>query len=1161
MLNNFLRKHIDINQFLLKFDILPKLINHYYCFVVSYGLFFKSYLNRKIEHIKALILMVNIIFTPNIFKILFLFLCFNFVLIPSNLYAQISSAYNGVRNTSQQSCNDKVIDQDEDKGEYNPPCYTSSYDDNTYKCNVGSIDSNIFTGIDIDWNMSNESCLAYCLTTGIALQAIFTAARSACADPPAIKSIFDRLQDGKKVTRLKNTAKLATSGSTPLVAMMIGMPIDAGMALELGWWGYKCAGGLYSCCAPALGAAASYGAAIGAIFAIWDIANKTFASTTVCGDGYKIFFKNSDNVYVQKNSEYVQCLNKIFRNDTETIVNLSASKYTSLSTSLTPFLRLSNLMSNHGIDSTCSNGASIASTISNLTNLHYREYFYTGIEYEDNGGGACDNPNWGKDESEGLLGYHLGKQRYYFRGSAQKPNFACERFLVKGFKDEEGFKAYNCCIKRSQNTTCLETKLSSSRAPTSSTSSSGYTRASSFSGSSSSSSSSSSTSSSNYSNYFDYKFCSSDRDCIFNNQDGYGIKYDIFESSVDSNYLCAKTYSLCPFDHNMGGGTDLAEYYINRPSIITNFCQYMRHCIKKPFISKPNYFDPDTFFLAESCGDMVGDSQLVFKVSNLKFSPIDSRNLSAPIVQCLKESLENNFFQKAGQTKCNLAVEKYNPSKNKCVNLSSQDESEPLYRKGDKLGDTIFSKIQKNFRYPIKIALVLSVVMFGYQILMATPEVFLNKKTIMTYLVKFGLVSFFVLGNAWQGFFVDSIMRISTDLSDITFRPMATLRSDGCVFPKYNHTKLKQARESGYKSNLLQTDNSSPASYPEGKNYLRIFDTLDCKISRAIGYGPEVSVSNLFKMIFAGFISGPLGIMIFMAGFAYAFLLFSIVIRAVQILIMSILAIILLIYISPITITCALFERTKSIFENWWKQLLGFILQPMILFAYLGLLFTVFDNAFIGDARFSAAANSNFNYPSLDCSDYQIGGTLIKPSETSLYCIVNFPSFKSYTGLEVFDLALPVLTGLNKTKINTVLKSAILMFVFFHFLDKITTVAKKLVGGAELKADFDPNISKQIQSVMKGVQKRALNSTARLATKQIPRGAAAIARSFSSKEASAKADDVKKDEDKEGGDSTGQAADGGGDSGSAGSQDSSGSQSTGENKSGEGDDSGKTGSV
>lgn len=55
------------------------------------------------------------------------------------------------------------------------------------------------------------------------------------------------------------------------------------------------------------------------------------------------------------------------------------------------------------------------------------------------------------------------------------------------------------------------------------------------------------------------------------------------------------------------------------------------------------------------------------------------------------------------------------------------------------------------------------------------------------------------------------------------------------------------------------------------------------------------------------------------------------------------------------------------------------------------------------------------------------------------------------------------------------------MFVMYSFMDKITFVAKKLVGGQELSADKAPNIAGVAKKAIRAVQKRALNATKRLA--------------------------------------------------------------------------------
>jgi hypothetical protein len=157
----------------------------------------------------------------------------------------------------------------------------------------------------------------------------------------------------------------------------------------------------------------------------------------------------------------------------------------------------------------------------------------------------------------------------------------------------------------------------------------------------------------------------------------------------------------------------------------------------------------------------------------------------------------------------------------------------------------------------------------------------------------------------------------------------------------------------------------------------------------------------------------------------------------------------------------------------------------MIVFAYIGLMLTVFDNLFIGDATFEANPPSSQLFPKLSCEKQ--ANSLINPEETSVYCILNFSKYRNFSGLEVFDLAIPILGDLNSTKINTLFRAAIVMFVFFNFFDKITTVAKKLVGGADLSSDSGlSQLKNQIQKAARGVQKRAANTVMRGAIKQVP---------------------------------------------------------------------------
>ena len=985
----------------------------------------------------------------HIFKILILFLNL-FFSFQTKLLAQNSSAFNNVRNTTGSDC--KTYDENKSvKG----TCYTSEYSYTEEKCVKNELKFDPFgSNDDREWNYGNQSCLGFMVGAGIALEGAFIGCRVLCPSPPGVGDPIKNLAKSNFQKTVSSISKpLSGAGGAAGSAATGGMPVGPMTAVELMTFGYRCImmapAGTNPCCIALYACGVATGTAIGILGGMWGLAKEYYNDVHICGRGWKVwkddtyeFETNGVTKKVLSDGIYKKALG-LFKSETP-VEFKGANDYCSTNAG-------SSVASKRFCDNPTYFNISTdeikrsAFPESKKEKREYREFLYQGIEYDDDSSTACLNPvDEGADKKwKNFLGYEGGNQRYYFRGSGQMPNFACSRFLQGGRKDLKGLQAFTCCNEKSQNTICLE------------------------------------------GTDFAYKFCRLGEDCtafLAGNRRTLSVKYKIFESEANPNYICAKTYTACPYDHNVQGGTDVSEEYAMNPRIRTNFCQYMNHCIKLPPVSKYNYFDPDTFFLAESCQDLVGDSQFVsksqMKITN-KIPTLNSRNFSAPMIQCFKETLENNFLQKEGMTICEDRDEK--PIKDLAHPNGYCKVSGEVTIKGRVINQTFFQKIQDRFRIPIKIALILSVVFFGFNILLATPETFINKKTVMTYLLKFGLVYFFSLGNAWQGLFMDSVMNLSSEFSDITFQPQSISEksgkgTDGCDFPKYNYQSIIED-----KPNI----ELNPA-YPPGKKYLRIWDTLDCKIARALGYGPEISTPNLAKMIFSGFLTGGLGITFFFAAFAYGFMLISIVMRAIHITIMSIMAIILLIYVSPLTIVCAMFERTKGIFENWWKQMLGFILQPMILFAYVGLMLTVFDNMFIGTARFNSTLNDSSLLPKVNCDSYTDGGQNYSPSDTSVYCIFNFGKYSNYTGLELFDLAMPVLTSLNPTKIRTIFQSAIIMFVFLQFFDKITYVAAKLVGGAELKSDSGNAMLDQVKKVTKGVQDRALNTVKRAATKQIP---------------------------------------------------------------------------
>lgn len=976
-----------------------------------------------------------------------------------------------------------------------------SYDSNKQMCANNDYASNKFDPIiakekTSSWELTNANCAAFAGSYGAALvaqEAIsrLWACKSSPTNTPAISRGAPAAEAGmigpplppypspglpiKAASFVSSCALFAGDVSAATAGCIVVAPSTVPNNP------YLC-GGLASatadqakCCTASAVYASTIASAFAALNVIWDRAKITYENARVCGHNWNEWKIDSEtDERIKDKGPYQICLKQLFEGDGKIGSNCSdifskaqdggtldkliqkskncldfAFSSPSISTSDIGASTSSIPTSGIGVSASgCSQEDSFPSK-NTLENKYYREYIYGGIEFEDNGDNACRNP-WKSEKSKRIkyLGYDSDNQRYYMTGSGgSAPVFACHRFLSDAV-NEDTQKAYDCCKKRSQTTMCIENKAGLG----------------------------------NVTGSYKYKFCSIGEFC-----DVAVTKFEVYSSKIQSNYICAKTYSLCPYNHLLGGGTEEKKISSDpkKYGAVENYCQYMNHCTKVPILPYVYSSNLTGAWVSGACRNLKGDSQNVYGFST-QITPTNTRHFSAPIAQCFKESVANIFLNRAGVTKCE--------SPSESPDRSGYCSSGYVYKKGDLLpGDSFFAKIQKNLKTAIQMGLIVSVIVFGYSILLAVPKTdTFNKKALLGYIVKLSLVMYFAIGNAWQYGFMDGVLGFSGAMSDLVFKldesgDPATL--DGCQFPRFDYADANE-----------ETRYNNP-KYPPGAEYLRIWDTLDCKLARALGYGPEVSVPNLIFMILGGFLDFGAGILFVLGSLMLAFVMIMVVCRSLHIFLMSTTAVILLLYVSPITITCAMFARTKGIFDGWKKQLMGISLQPMILFAYIAVMISVFDNAIIGEVRFSGDGKSAPK--KIICDNSGIGDVLVADpaangklnssgNNTSIYCIFRTADIKTFHGLEVIGIGLPVLMSMTKAKVLTIIKSTMIMFIFLQFLDKISSLANALVGGANIDGGLNAasvgKMARGLGGAMKSMQDRGLGAMKRVGEAAVRKG-------------------------------------------------------------------------
>lgn len=249
-------------------------------------------------------------------------------------------------------------------------------------------------------------------------------------------------------------------------------------------------------------------------------------------------------------------------------------------------------------------------------------------------------------------------------------------------------------------------------------------------------------------------------------------KYTEDELNIIQNYGFAKTGDEI-FAYNLD--TDYA-YQIRTSAFgkTKNFCQYKAHCVEVE--EERDYYvesNMTSLFLDSSCNGSSAHSRNILQTHNGGVP----RQLSAPVVECLFESLKNLINGVAGTSSCadgfGLNASGYcgtDDEKTAKTNLDHYNKVEgtdTYIIKGVTLPDSYnpFLKIQKSFLNIIKISLAIFLVLWGYRQVMSGGDLFGDPKSrgkMLLTLTKYSVVAFLIFSNGWQRGMYDYVVNFST---------------------------------------------------------------------------------------------------------------------------------------------------------------------------------------------------------------------------------------------------------------------------------------------------------------------------------------------------------------------------------------------------------------
>lgn len=647
-----------------------------------------------------------------------------------------------------------------------------------------------------------------------------------------------------------------------------------------------------------------------------------------------------------------------------------------------------------------------------------------------------------------------------------------------------------------------------------------------------------------------YRVCNAGDICVFpragTDISPLPLEFDSEYISSDGNrLLCAHTISLCPFDMNIGGGTSVCQYYRddkrnsgiaedeecidspvrnrdcslkNEAGKCQNYCQMLNHCVVIDDGSDYNNITINSPYFDISCFDFKGASRYYGGASgwSADFIPNDIIRLSSPIAQCAKETLRNIFYNIAGHDKCEL--ETNNNRYNNCPGdlykwRRGQELSNVTNDNGEQLYFSFFKFLQDKLYIVIQAFLILYLMFFGIKMLMADRS--MPKEEIMMTCFKIGIVMFFATGNAWQNFFFDGIYYAGTIIGNIildlqpTFSSLIMDAPGQSAVPNLSSASDIADGQSHYRSCYFNY-----RQYPDHMGYVAIWDTFDCKLAQYLGIGPGFTVGNLAILIVAGFFTGAYGVYFAAMLFTFAIIFFSMIYYMLYLFVMSSSVVVILIFITPIVVVSILFQATKSVFEQWVKQLLESSLQIIILFAFVSIVIFTFDSFLVGSATFYQSdgtvncdcrcrAPDGYGTPDndtekvtigrdgnlyreygsqstaidddstgerkkIDCGNIyqnglcsQEGFEILDPKADSLLCIVNSGSVSQSSALSIFGLVVPVLNVLLVPDrliilMGTLIKVVLITYMLNIMVGRISNISSVLMGTKGITAIKSP---------------------------------------------------------------------------------------------------------
>ncbi|MCM1002010.1 TrbL/VirB6 family protein [Wolbachia pipientis] len=411
-------------------------------------------------------------------------------------------------------------------------------------------------------------------------------------------------------------------------------------------------------------------------------------------------------------------------------------------------------------------------------------------------------------------------------------------------------------------------------------------------------------------------------------------------------------------------------------------------------------------YISEACYNQAGSKSL---------APIP---VTSMIVQCIKESLDN-------------------------LVAGIDSSGSPLRDKNGRNKGSFLSVAQKRLKNTVTAVLVLALILFSIRAMSGGVH---SPQEMYMLIIKFALVIYFTTGDTMSHYYGE-LTKLSNGLSEIVLK--ASSESKGIC--NYNAG-----------TDYEYTRNGKKISY----SYLAPWDRLDCRILFYLGapldgIGSKIGTGSVGilavllgaapVLLVAGSIIGIIfaggQILVALACIFMAVMMMMVILWMCYVFILSLVALSVIIILSPLFIPMVLFQHTKGYFDGWIRELITYSLYPVMLFAFLSFMFIACDKIYFKNLNFEPDKLYEEKQAELSGGHkkqwFKLKSGECDNNEDTLACMMQNYSFKKSSVLGLLDFTY---MEFSSSLIGELLKLALILFLFYHFLHILPGMAAELSG-------------------------------------------------------------------------------------------------------------------